>query len=493
MAALVFPWVTPFAGNPSPAISPWLTAAFCTAMVLTVAAFVGPGTLMSNAVGRAWVLAAVASALIGLIQYLGASHAFIPWVNPTQAGEAFGNLRQRNQFASLMGIGLAALIWQGQGLSRSWSFLLIFLLALGNAASGSRTGALHCIGLVVLALIWRGRGTRTSTGPALFALAAYVLGALLLPWLLSLLTGASGGGIVVRLGETPGCASRSILWSNVLTLIGEKPWLGWGWGELDYAHYVTFYPGQRFCDILDNAHNLPLHLAVELGVPAALLVCGSVVWLVWRERPWNEDDPSRQMVWAVLALIGSHSLLEYPLWYGPFQMALGLCVYLLWSTRGQTPAGVQHRPRVAWFQAAVAMIAVAMVTYAGWDYRRVSQVYLAPAQRDPAFREGTLQKIGDTWLFSSQAQFAELALTPLAPGNALRLHVLAQRLLHYSPEPRVIEKVIESAAMLGRHDVASFHSERYRAAFPKNHEKWAATYRPGRERGVPCVEGSGIC
>ena len=58
------------------------------------------------------------------------------------------------------------------------------------------------------------------------------------------------------------------------TLIAQKPWLGWGWGELDYAHFITLYPGARFCDILDNAHNLPLHLAVELGVPLAVVLCG---------------------------------------------------------------------------------------------------------------------------------------------------------------------------------------------------------------------------
>ena len=42
------------------------------------------------------------------------------------------------------------------------------------------------------------------------------------------------------------------------------------------------------------------------------------------------------MAWAVLAVIGLHSLLEYPLWYGPFQIAFGLCLAWLWLT-GRRP------------------------------------------------------------------------------------------------------------------------------------------------------------
>jgi len=155
---------------------------------------------------------------------------------------------------------------------------------------------------------------------------------LLLPWLAGL--GVGGAGILVRLQEQgQNCASRLTLWHNVLYLIAEKPWTGWGWGELDYAHFITLYPGPRFCDILSNAHNLPLHLAVELGLPVATLLCGGGLWVLWRSQPWREFNPARQLAWAVLALLGLHSLLEYPLWYGPFQLAAGLSITLLWLTR----------------------------------------------------------------------------------------------------------------------------------------------------------------
>ncbi|MEP6588463.1 MAG: Wzy polymerase domain-containing protein, partial [Polaromonas sp.] len=245
--------------------------------------------------------------------------------------------------------------------------------------------------------------------------------------------------------------------------------------------FMTLYDGPRFCEILDNAHNLPLHLAVELGVPAALAICGAVGWLVWRAQPWREANPVRQMAWGVLAVIGLHSLLEYPLWYGPFQIAAGLSVALLcpgWgagqssSRHFQQEAGLKI-PLVPYLQALAAITMIAMLVGAAVSYDRVSQIYLSPAERSAAYRDDTLDKIRGSWLFHDQALFAELSITELTPDNAAAVHAMALELLHYSPEPRVIEKLIESAVMLGRDDEALRYLARYRAAFPKEHARWA--------------------
>ena len=45
-------------------------------------------------------------------------------------------------------------------------------------------------------------------------------------------------------------------------------------------------------------------------------------------------------------------------------------------------------------------------------------------------------------------------------------------LLHFSPEPRVVEKVITSAEMLGLEDEAASYRVRYRAAFPDAYVRW---------------------
>jgi O-antigen ligase len=478
---LALPWLNPFTFGPVPAVVPWLFTMACAGAVLgfgVVARSRSDGLGWERAIAGAWLLAALISAVIGLVQYFGASAALAPWVNGTGLGEAYGNLRQRNQFATLMAIGMAALTWWvTQGFSWRVASVVVTLLAFGSAASSSRTGLLQWVLYIVLASLWQARRRTGLRRVLLVAALAYAVGTLVLPWLAGLDPLNTGAWARMRSGDEA-CMGRLTLWSNVLHLIAQKPWFGWGWGGLDYAHFVTLYPGARFCDILDNAHNLPLHLAVELGVPISLAVCSAGLWVVLRARPWSETDPTRQMAWAVLALIGLHSLLEYPLWYGPFQIAGGLSIWLLWGTAGSAMMSSQVSERLrslsrVW-PPVVAIFLAASCAYAAWDYWRISQLYMAHAERASNYRENTLEKLRGSWLFKNQVQFAELTTLQLTPDNAAYTFELAQELLQFSPEPRVIEKLIESGVMLGRNEEAAFYLARYRSAFPESHAQWIA-------------------
>ena len=490
---LILPWLNPFAPGPSPAVVPLLFSWACAATLLGLrvgrADVMAPGRLAALVAG-AWLLAGLASSGMSLLQYFGAAARWAPWVNVTVAGEAFANLRQRNQFATLTNMALVALLWwawrvpRGALLQSTGVCLAGLLLVWGNGASSSRTGLLQ-LGLVIGLALWWGGWRRPAVRALLvvgsLGYAAAVWG---LPWLAGFDAGSHG--MVARLRDDASgagaCSSRRLLWSNVLDLIAQKPWLGWGWGELDFAHYENLYGSPRFCEIMDNAHNLPLHLAVELGVPVALLLCGALTVWVLRQRPWQEANPTRQMAWGVLAVVGLHSLLEYPLWYGPFQMAVLACVVLL--RRGSdvlSPVkNESNSPLASVFIVIIATILIASLSYTAWDYRRVSQIYLSVPERDPSLREGTLDKISNTRLFRNQFLFAELGLVPLEPSNAQWTYDVASELLHYSPEPRVIEKVIESATMLGREDEAVLHLARYRAAFPAECATWLRGHRENR-------------
>lgn len=480
LAGLCMPWLNPFASGPSPVVTTWLVTLACVALVLLwfrANEFFNPDT-----VALAWLVAAGISSVMGLLQYFDGGANLSPWVNAAGLGEAYANLRQRNQFATLTNMGLAALLWwtaqsrphQPRVLGSTGMIGAAMLLAAGNAASSSRTGLLQLLLLGGLVWMWGGWRRPETRRLMTVVIVAYVVAALALPALLGLNLSEHGMWGRLRTGDAA-CGSRITLWRNVLHLIGQHPWLGWGWGELDYAHFITRYPGTRFCELLDNAHNLPLHLAVELGIPAALLICGAATWMVVRAKPWRETDATRQLAWAVLALILLHSMLEYPLWYGPFQLAVGLSVGLLWQAPARTQLQAdryQETRRPVW-QVIFAGSLLVAAAYAAWDYHRISQIYLIPAHRAAGYRDNTLGKIRGSWLYKEQVRFAELTLTPLTADNAGQLNAMAHELLHYSPEALVVEKLMESAVLLGRDEEARLFLERYRAAYPAAYARWS--------------------
>lgn len=512
-ALAALPWLNPFAPGPTPTVMPWLTSFACAlaAWVLATAqgAGVRVGALAAGAVLVAWGLlghqaspldtfawlgavtlivlaasvadvpellagaqsgllaAAVLSAALALLQYLGLGEPLAPWVSRAGVGEAYANLRQPNQFATLCAIGMALVLWPAIPLPRALRLMAVVLLAAGSAASVSRTGLLQIVALAVLVLLWRDAARRERVLVMVMGAIAYFAASWLLPQVLEALTGSlPARTLLARLGGGEGCSSRKILWANVLHLITLRPWVGWGFGELDYAHFMTLYDGPRFCEILDNAHNLPLHLAVEAGVPLALLVCLAAAFWVFRQRPWAEQQVQRQRAWALLAVIGVHSLLEYPLWYGPFQFAFGIALGCL-----TTGAKSWQWPLLS--RGLVVAVLAASIGYAAWDYARVSQIYLSPSKRLAAWADDPLANAQRSWLFAAQARFAALTLDTPSRQNAARMLPEALETLHYSPEPRVVERAIGAAVYLHRDEEAMALLARFRAAYPKEAQAWS--------------------
>ncbi len=460
---LVLPWIHPWSFGPSRSVTSWLIAMACLAGAILLRRAVSPRLF-----AQALLVAALLNAAMAVLQYLGLSSALAPWVWPVGPGEGFGNLRQRNHFGSLTALGLAALLaWQatrvrGQppALAPGLAGAVLLLLAAGNAASQSRTGLLAWVG-VALAGVWFCH--RQGRQGLVLAVAAAVV-----PLLAALACQGTACGAIGRLAHS-GQDSRLLLWRDVLALIGERPWSGWGWGELGYAHFISELPAPRFPEKLSHAHNLPLHLAVELGLPVALAVCAAVALVLWRARPWRETHPWRWGAWLGLGVLGLHSLLEYPLWYGPFQMVVLWSLGWLWLGR---PAAPGPRRSVPLDVAAAGLLA--LVLSLGLDYLRVSQPYLPPAQRSTWLGGPALAQAQRSWVFRAEADFAALALTPLSEANAPAIHALAKSLLHHSAEPLVIDKLLDSARLLGRSDEVDFYARRYQAAYPEAHAAWLA-------------------
>jgi hypothetical protein len=111
-----------------------------------------------------------------------------------------------------------------------------------------------------------------------------------------------------------------------------------------------------------------------------------------------------------------------------------------------------------------------------WNYWRMSQLYMTEENRTPAYREDTHAKVQGVWFFSGHVDFAVLSVTPLTEQTAPYLLQLGEQLLHFSPEAKVVEKILDAAIMLQQADKIAFYAPRFAAAFPEDYQRWRTAH-----------------
>ena len=312
-----------------------IAAAAVTALAGAALQQAGLGPLAFRAFCIGLLVAGVASSAIGLVQVYAPAWADGNWIaRSVTEGRAVGNLRQPNHLCSLLLWGVVATAWlvEARVLKRGVGVAVALLLMFAVVLSASRSGV---IGAVVLAL-W-GVVDRRLSGRVRFAL-------LLSPLVYALMwAGATAwahhsqqvfGGETRFSGAGDISSSRFGIWANTLALIRMHPWVGVGFGEFNFAWTLTPFPGRPIA-FFDHAHNLPLHLATELGLPLAALVLallGWALWCAWQAGRQGGDERATHLraAFVMVLMVLVHSLLEYPLWYAyfllPAAFALGLAL-----------------------------------------------------------------------------------------------------------------------------------------------------------------------
>lgn len=468
------PWFWPFLWGPLSATWPDLFAWAVGALLLVLLPQARERGELALASG--WLLAAMGSAVLGLMQYFDLEDGFYPWIAPTMPGYVTANVHQLNMLATLLAMGLLCIWWLAvkrhlAAVHVVWMSLLI-LLAL--AATASRTGMVHLLAISCMLPYWHPGQWRRILAILCVGWVVYALAANGLPWLAEMSGIAIERQLFDRLTADVACHSRRLLWSNVLDLIAAKPWTGWGAGELSYAQYITDFGEYRFCEKLSHAHNLPLQMAFTMGIPVAVIAGMLALYILFKLRPWKARQPTERMCWGIVALLALHSLLEYPLWFGVFQLVALLVGWQIYQTRrastamaGEAPPSSSLRLRIA-----VAAAMLSILAFVAWDYLKVSQLYLPESERMERYREDTFEKSRDTVLFNSHVLIAQVVATELQLSNAELILAGALASLHVAPDSRIIRRVIDAAAMLGRSDLVELHEARYRAAWPADYEEW---------------------
>jgi O-antigen ligase len=416
---------------------------------LTTAFFVG------------WLTAGVLSAGIGLVQ------VFVPGLSDgnliatsSVAGRAVGNLRQPNHLSSLLLWSAIALIPLAESarLPRSAAAGLMALLMVGVELTGSRTGL---VGVAVLGL-WGLLDRRLSANGRLLLLGApLAYGACALLLALHASTGDADAaiGVASKLAVTDISSSRFGIWANTLALIRMHPWAGVGFGEFNFAWTLTPFPGRPVA-FFDHTHNLPLQLAVELGLPLAALILALLcraLWRAWRAaaRSAPAEGAAMHALFVMVLTMALHSQLEYPLWYAYFLLptawAWGLC---LGAADGPAPpAGPASRSASAWSVVGLAMMLSAGLALA--DYLRVVRIFAPPIDAAPL-----AQRIGEgqrSLLFGHHADYAAATTTAEAADP-----VMPARASHYLLDARLLVAWSRAYAAAGDFDKARYLAQRLR-------------------------------
>lgn len=277
-----------------------------------------------SALTTSWLFAALLSVGIALVQWTGALSLGIYAADLPPGARPFANLAQPNNFCTLCFLGLCGLLWlqQLRHVNSGVFWLASIYLLLGMVLSQSRTGWLQLGLLIMWGLVMRVRASLRITRLQLLVLGtAFVLGALLLPWISEALL-LSGGR---SLDDQMQAGMRLPYWRAMLDAIGSEPLWGYGWQQVGSAQQSVALDHPAIGDYFEHAHNLVLDLLLWNGVPVGGLI---IVVLAWWFIAHIRACRDARVVWLLTAAGGVfvHGMLELPLEYAYFLIPVGLAM-----------------------------------------------------------------------------------------------------------------------------------------------------------------------
>ncbi len=389
------------------------------------------------------VIAAVANAVVALVQWNAPSFGNELFVAQLQGDRVFGNLRQPNLLALVCVWGICA-IWEALDGWRSLNWVVCALLFWAVFASGSRAGMIAlviAVAIIIAGLLWsrqiaaRTRGAATQQARKKHSGGYWwFIGACVALVGVALLVGGYLWEYDTRVTSTE---QRVLLWKNVLGLIKAEPWTGVGFGQLNFAWTLTPF-AQRSPDVFDHAHNLILQLVVELGAPIATAVLFFLLIALLRALKTG----LKFWQWTIVAFIAAvlvQSLFEYPLWFAHFLLPTVFAAALLCgaSTEEESTDRATLSIRTTRTKMVIAgLTGAASVAIASWfiyGYLQVAAIYNQRERLDLALQAAQRAKThtvyghyGDYALIMLDPDRAELSLFARPTRSLIDERLLAQ-------------------------------------------------------------------
>lgn len=373
----------------------------------------------------------------------------VDWVVSIPLGETpVGNFFQPNLSALAMALGwLAALQLAGSPTARAGRWLLLplaLVLFIAVCLTGSRAGLLLLVlGSLFGAWTWPATPRdRLVIGAACLAaiVFAYVCGPIVAHQLTPAAPSNNAAMAIARLASGEGFYLRLAIMQQGVLQWREHPLLGGGWGshagwvfdhagEFDYPRYST------------NTHNIVTQLLGELGGVGFSVCLLAVILLASRVRasmqgPWAG--------WLLLLLV--HSLLEYPLWNVSFLLLFAWS----WGAAEAPAPALRSASLPAWVVASLAAFGLIVTLWIGRGLNRILDAQTSGGSGMVASYP-LLSAYTDVMLFNG---------LPISEDRVAEKIQLGERVLHYAPQDRLIERQVLLLALAGDYERADVYRNR---------------------------------
>lgn len=365
-----------------------------------------------NALTVAWLIAALLSVGIGLVQWTGALSLGIYGADLPPGGRPFGNVAQPNHLCTLCFLGLCGLLWlhQHQKVSGAAFWLGAGFLLLGMVMTQSRTGWLQIGLLVGWGLAMRARAGLRNTRLQLLTLGTmFAVGVMLWP--------AVGDALLLSTGRSIGdqmqAGTRLPFWWSMLDAIGREPLWGYGWQQVSAAQQRVALDHQSVGALFEHSHNVLLDLLLWNGLPiGGLMVALLAWWFIAHIRACRDA----RVAWLLVAVGGVciHGMLEFPLEYAYFLLPVGL---VMGAIDGMSPLGLASFRAPRWvmlsFTALLGVVFMGVTT----DYLKAEENYRILRMESARIGvEGIVTPAPELRLLTQLAAFLQFARTEATPG-----------------------------------------------------------------------------
>jgi O-antigen ligase len=398
---------------------------------------------------------------------------------------SYGALAQRNNFADYIALATASTLYlyAKKQLSVKPFLVVLSLFITLLAFSGSRSAWLYLGTITALAFVWQLSNLKQTVDST--AINRLFKASLLLIPLFMLIQFLLANGLADTLIELPNerigqtlesnnSSLRAQFWHTSWHWFMQSPWLGIGTGQMRWHSFLLLdNPAANPANmIFEHSHNLFMHLLAEMGVGAALLaLIGLGSWL-WAFK-WHALTLEKWWLLVLIAIIGIHSMLEYPLWYTYF---LGVFAFLLGAgdekfTQLNLPQKAQKPLKI--LLALSLVLGVCNLATMCMAYQKLEN-QLAVAGQAIVLPEQKITFMNDlTWVHQNSvlAPYAELMLATYSPPSqqhASQQLALTQNAIKFMPMQRINMQYALLLEITGQHAPAIAHLKRLLVAYPSN-------------------------